>query len=98
MTVEKIWTKDFSVVWVIHFVITIVFYLLLVTIGQYAIEKYYVSISIAGLVSGIFVVGSLIGRLIAGRFLSVQIDPVAGDAGRGRRRFRLAFYRGLSAS
>ena len=72
MTVEKIWTRDFSVVWVIHFVITIVFYLLLVTIGQYAIEQYDVSISIAGLVSGIFVVGSLIGRLIAGRFLTLM--------------------------
>ncbi|MEK4229401.1 MFS transporter [Solibacillus sp. FSL H8-0538] len=72
MKVDKIWTKDFFVIWIIHFIITVIFYLLLVTIGQYAIIHYEVSISVAGLVSGIFVIGSLVGRLIAGRLLTLM--------------------------
>jgi hypothetical protein len=40
-----------------------VFFLLLVTIAPYAVEKFHASTSVAGLVSSIFIIGTLIGRL-----------------------------------
>lgn len=46
-------------------------FLLLVTIGGYAVDEYNVSTSTAGLVSGIFIVGSLFGRFWAGKSIDV---------------------------
>jgi len=67
---EKIWTKDFIIVSFINFMAILMFYLLMVTIASYAIDKYDVSTSTAGLVSSIFIIGSLFGRLGAGRSIS----------------------------
>lgn len=63
---EPIWTKDFIIVSIINFVSILMFFLLMVTISSYAVDTYHVSTSIAGLVSSIFIIGSLIGRLGAG--------------------------------
>ncbi|MFL0580949.1 MFS transporter [Solibacillus silvestris] len=71
---EPIWTKDFIIVSVINFVSILMFFLLMVTISSYAVETYHVSTSIAGLVSSIFIIGSLIGRLGAGRLIG-NIGP-----------------------
>lgn len=43
-----------------------VFYALTVVVGSYAMTQYHAAASIAGLLSGIFVVGGFIGRLYAG--------------------------------
>ena len=51
----------------INFLLTLVFYLLIVIIGVYAVDEFHASISQAGLVTGIFIVGTLIGRLFIGR-------------------------------
>ncbi|MDQ0226298.1 MFS transporter [Metabacillus niabensis] len=67
---EKIWTKDFIIIGIINFLSILMFYLLMVTIASYAMDEYHVSTSTAGLVSSIFIVGSLIGRLGAGRFIA----------------------------
>ncbi len=74
MTNEKIWTKDFIIIGIINFLSILMFYLLMVTIASYAMDEYHVSTSTAGLVSSIFIVGSLIGRLGAGRFIA-QLGP-----------------------
>ncbi|MEK5183835.1 MFS transporter [Solibacillus sp. FSL W7-1324] len=71
---EPIWTKDFIIVSIINFIAILIFFLLMVTISSYAVETYQVSTSIAGLVSSIFIIGSLIGRLGAGRLIS-NIGP-----------------------
>lgn len=42
-------------------------YLLLVTMATYSIQEYGASVSMAGLVASIFVIGSLVGRLFGGR-------------------------------
>jgi MFS family permease len=63
----KLWTKDFIIVSSVNFLLTLVFYLLIVIIGVYAVEEYQASASQAGLVTGIFIVGTLIGRLFIGR-------------------------------
>lgn len=69
MNNERLWTKDFVTVSFINFFIALIFYLLLVTIAPYTLSRFHTSTSIAGLVSGIFIIGALIGRLITGRII-----------------------------
>lgn len=66
---EKLWTKDFIRASVINFLIFLIFYLLIVTIASYAVNEFHTSTDIAGLVSGIFIIGSLFGRLGTGRII-----------------------------
>lgn len=69
MNSSRLWTKDFIIVSGINFLINLVFYLLIVIIGEYAVDQFHASTSEAGLVTGIFIIGSLIGRLFTGRFI-----------------------------
>jgi MFS family permease len=69
MDKERLWTKDFTIVSVINFLIYIVFFLLMATIASYAVDQYHTSTGIGGLVSGIFIIGILIGRLGTGRII-----------------------------
>lgn len=68
---EPLWTKTFILTSLINFIIMLSMYLLLVTIGGYAVDHYHVSTSLAGLVSGIFIVGSLFGRFWAGKSIDI---------------------------
>ncbi|WP_144510561.1 MFS transporter [Bacillus sp. FJAT-22090] len=70
-TKSKLWTKDFIVVSSINFLLTLIFYLLMVTIAVYAVNEFDASTSQAGLVTGIFIIGTLIGRLFIGRIIDV---------------------------
>ncbi|PIC84104.1 MFS transporter [Sporosarcina sp. P1] len=63
---KTIWTKDFIVTSIINFFLMLVMYLLIVTIAPYSVKEYGVSTSVAGLVSGIFIIGTLIARLAVG--------------------------------
>ena len=69
MTKNKppLWTKDFIVTALVNFFLVLIFYLLMVTIAVYAVEEYDASTSEAGLVTGIFILGALTGRLVIGR-------------------------------
>lgn len=67
---EKLWTKEFTIVSIINFTITLIFFLLMVTIAGFAVEEFNASASTAGFVSSIFIIGSLLGRLGGGRFIS----------------------------
>ncbi|TWT09306.1 MFS transporter [Planomicrobium sp. CPCC 101079] len=66
---QKLWTKDFIVVSSVNFLLTLIFYLLMVTIAVYAVDEYAASASEAGLITGIFIVGTLFGRLYIGRVI-----------------------------
>ncbi|MFS0820581.1 MFS transporter [Bacillus sp. 1P02SD] len=68
---QKLWTKDFIIVSSINFFLTFIFYLLVVIIAVYAVDEYGASTSQAGLVTGIFIVGTLIGRLFIGRYIDL---------------------------
>ncbi|WP_436962680.1 MFS transporter [Staphylococcus shinii] len=70
MQTNKLWTKQFISVSLINFLLTLVFYLLMVTIATFAINHYQSSISQSGLVSGIFIISGVIGRLFAGYFIN----------------------------
>ncbi|MGE8021986.1 MFS transporter [Peribacillus frigoritolerans] len=65
----RLWTKDFVIVSSINFFITLIFYLLMVTLAIFAVNELDASTSEAGLISGIFIIGTLIGRLFIGRFI-----------------------------
>ena len=69
MNKDKLWTKEFLMIASINFLLTLMYFLLLVTIASFAKEEFHVSTSTAGLVSSIFIIGSLIGRLGAGRVI-----------------------------
>ncbi|MDY0407958.1 hypothetical protein [Paracerasibacillus soli] len=69
MQTEKLWTKDFMIVSSINFLVMLVMYLLMVVMGPYAKDAFHASPSLAGLVSGIFIIGTLFGRLMTGRII-----------------------------
>ncbi len=69
MNKERLWTKDFIVVSVTNFLILSGIFLLMVIMASYAVDKYRASTGIGGLVSGIFIIGILIGRLGTGRII-----------------------------
>lgn len=64
-----LWTKNFIIASLINFFLILIFYLLIVTIGKYAVEEFSATTSEAGLVTGIFIIGTLIGRLGVGRVI-----------------------------
>ncbi|TSI02299.1 MFS transporter [Lysinibacillus sp. BW-2-10] len=66
----KLWTKEFIVTSFVNFLLTIMYFLLMVTMSNYAVETYDVTVSTAGLVASIFVLGSLLGRLLVGKFIA----------------------------
>lgn len=66
MRENKLWTKDFIVISIINFFLMLVMYLLLVTIAPFTVEEYGASTSMAGLVSGIFIIGTLTARIATG--------------------------------
>ena len=68
---EKLLSRDFVLAWLAAFFDAAVFYLLVTTMALYTTERFHASVSISGLTSSIYVIGSLFGRLFAGRFLDV---------------------------
>ena len=60
MSKPKLWTKDFIIVSGVNFFLTLVFYLLIVIIGVYAVNEYHASTSQAGLVTVNFYCGDFI--------------------------------------
>lgn len=69
MSKAKLWTKDFLIVSMANFFLYFTFYLLMATISVFAINQFQASPSEAGLASGIFVIGTLIARIFAGKFV-----------------------------
>ncbi|MFC3040503.1 MFS transporter [Virgibacillus xinjiangensis] len=64
---EKLWTRDFVAISMVNFVTMLSMYLLLVTMASYAADTYDAATSMAGLVSSIFILGVLLGRLYGGK-------------------------------
>ncbi len=71
MTQSKLWTKDFIIMSASTFFGSLTFYLLITTLSVYAMEEFNASQSMAGLASSIFVVGALVFRLFAGKYMEV---------------------------
>ena len=71
-TRERLWTKDFILLFAINFFLTFIFYLLMVTMAVYAVQEFDASTSVAGLVAGIFIIGEIISRF----FIGMKIDTI----------------------
>ncbi|SDN67664.1 MFS transporter [Bacillus sp. OK048] len=71
MSKSKLWTKEFIIMSVSTFFGGLTFYLLITTLSVYAIEEFNASQSMAGLASSIFVVGALVSRLFAGKYIEI---------------------------
>ncbi|NLY64589.1 MAG: MFS transporter [Alcaligenaceae bacterium] len=71
MQAKPLWTRDFIIITGVNFLISVVFYFLIVTLGDYATQRYGASISMAGLAVGIFIVGALCSRLVIGQLVEV---------------------------
>ena len=64
-----LWTRNFILVSAINFQLVLIFYLLVIVIVGYAVAELGASTAQAGLVSGLFIIGTLIGRFLVGKFL-----------------------------
>ncbi|WP_367009121.1 MFS transporter [Staphylococcus capitis subsp. urealyticus] len=69
-TKDPIFTKSFNLNFVINFFVYLCMYLLIVVIAGYSNTEFHASDSLAGLVVGLFIVGSLIGRFITGKYVN----------------------------
>jgi MFS family permease len=69
-TISKVWTKDFIILSLVNFFLTLIFFLLNATITFYALNEFNASTSQAGLLAGIFIIEALIGRLFTGPFMN----------------------------
>ncbi len=66
----NLWTKDFLMVSLSNFLLFISFYILMVTLAVYSIERFHASQSMAGLASSIFVLGAVLVRPMAGKMIN----------------------------
>ncbi|ANF95533.1 multidrug MFS transporter [Paenibacillus bovis] len=69
---SQLWTRNFISFSAVNFTMTLVFFLLNATITLYAIHEYHASTGEAGVIAGIFIIGSLLGRLLVGRLLQTK--------------------------
>lgn len=69
-TSAPLWTRNFVLVSAINFQLVLIFYLLVIVIVGYSVAELGATTAQAGLVSGLFIIGTLIGRFLVGKFLS----------------------------
>ncbi len=67
---QKLWTKNYVAITIIFFINSIIFFLLMSTVGMFVSEKFNVSASIAGLTASIFIISSSFSRIGTGRALT----------------------------
>ncbi|MCM3567515.1 MFS transporter [Neobacillus mesonae] len=68
---QRLWTKDFILITLTSFFISVMYFLILTTITPYVIENFNAAESKAGLAASIYVIGILISRLIIGKYLEI---------------------------
>lgn len=71
-TKEKLWTKNFIILSLLNFLLTLIFFMLNTTIVLYAVEIFKASPSIGGLVSGVFIIGTLVSRLFIANLINAK--------------------------
>lgn len=68
---EKLFNKGFISITLINFVVYLVYYLLMVIIAVIAQDNLHATLSQAGLASGIYIIGTLLARLLMGKKLEL---------------------------
>ncbi|WP_149847205.1 MFS transporter [Paenibacillus sp. 37] len=74
----RLWTREFISLSAINFFITLIFFLLNSTITLYAINEFNATSSQAGIIVGVFIIGSLIGRVLTGRLVKSKKILITG--------------------
>lgn len=70
MEKSKLWTKEYLIIAFVNFLAAMNFYLLMIIISEYAMNKFDSSPSEAGFTASIFIIGALIARLFAGKWIA----------------------------
>ena len=70
MKESKLWTKEYIIITSVNFLIALNFYLLMIVISEYAMNRFGMSPGKAGFSASIFIIGALIARLLVGRRLA----------------------------
>ena len=68
---EKLFNKGFIAITSINFIVYLVYYLMMVIIAVIAHEQLHASFGQAGVASGIYIIGTLVARLIVGKELEL---------------------------
>lgn len=68
---EKLFNKGFITITIINFIVYLVYYLMMVIIAVMAHNELHASFGQAGLASGIYIIGTLLARLIVGKELEL---------------------------
>lgn len=66
---SRLWTGRFVLAMLTNFSTMMTFYILITSMALYAVERFNASDSLAGFASGAFVFGSILARLLTGKFL-----------------------------
>ena len=66
---SALWTRNFILISSINFQLVLTFYLLVIVIVGYSVAELGATTAQAGLISGLFIIGTLIGRFLVGKFL-----------------------------
>lgn len=67
---SRIFTLEFIIVFIFHFILMFSMYTTLVSISGMSMEKYGIGPSLAGFVASVFILGILIGRAVSGNFIN----------------------------
>lgn len=67
---QKIWTRDFSLAFLVNFAVAISFYMLVTSMALYAITQFQANDVVAGLTASLFGAGSVLGRIFSGYLIS----------------------------
>lgn len=66
---ERLWTRDFTIDVIINFLLYVIMYQLMLWSTQFAIHSWQSTVSEAGLASGIFIIGTLLARIVVGHVI-----------------------------
>lgn len=66
---QRLWSRDLIFDIGVNFLIYSVHFLLMLWSASYVLEQWHVSLGMAGLASGIFIIGALLARIPAGRYI-----------------------------
>ena len=69
MDKAKLWTKEFILSAFINFLVAMNFYLLMIVISEYAMNKFGSTPGEAGFAASIFVIGALVARVFVGKWI-----------------------------
>jgi len=66
----KLWTKEYIIIALVNFLVAINFYLLMIVVSEYAMNRFNAPSSQAGFAASIFIIGALAARLLAGKWFA----------------------------